>query len=90
MKRRLSSILVPIYKFGFIFLVAYVLFLAISDFRKMGILGLLSLLAVCGVWYLFTFDWKSVYVEDGRLLVSNFRKRIEIPLSNVDAVEPSS
>jgi len=90
MKRRLSSILVPIYKLTFILVVAYGLFLTFYDLSKVGKLGLLFLLAFCGVWYLLIFDWKNVYLNDGRLSVSNFWKRIEIPLSNVDVVEASS
>jgi len=90
MKRRLSSILVPIYKLTLIVVVAYSLFLTFYDFSKVGKLGLLLLVGFCGVWYFLTFDWKSVYLSEGQLTVSNFRKRIEIPLSNVDVVEASS
>ena len=66
------------------------LFLTFYDFSKVGKLGLLFLVAICGVWYLLTFDWKSVYLNEGQLTVSNFRKSIEIPLSNIDVVEASS
>jgi len=90
MKRRLSSILVPIYKLTFILVLAYGLFLTLYDFSKIGKLGLLFLLAFCGIWYLLVFDWKTVYLKGGRLSVSNFRKKIEIPLSDVDVVEASS
>ena len=89
MKRRLSSLAVPISKVWLVAIIGYVLYLAITDFTKVGLLGLIMQLGTCGVVFLIIFDWKNVYVEGNRLIVTRFRKRIIFPLADVVGVEPS-
>jgi hypothetical protein len=90
MKRRLSSIITPFYKvIPFIFL-PYGLFWLVYDFRSASLGGIIFFFLWCGIWFLFTHHWKSVYVENDVLSVSNYLKRIKVPLSDVESVEASS
>src|ERR1044071_2276971 len=90
MKRRLSSILVLLYKLIFIFVLTYGLFWLFYDLRHAASPGLSFLFFWCAIWYVLTFRWKSVYLKGDSLSISNYLKRVEIPLSNVDSVEASS
>ncbi len=44
----------------------------------------------CSIWNLVTFRWKSVYLKNDALSVSNYLRKIEIPLSNIESVKASS
>lgn len=90
MKRRLSSVLVPIYKLIFIFVLADAIYWLFQDFSNVTKSGFIFLSVFCGIWYLLTFRWKSVYLKGNSLLVSNYLKTIEITFAEVDAVEASS
>jgi hypothetical protein len=90
MKRRLSSILVPIYKLIFIFVSAEAIYWLFQDFSNVTKSGFIFLLVFCGVWYLLTFRWKSVYLKGNSLLVSNYLKTIDIPFAGIETVEASS
>jgi hypothetical protein len=90
MKKRLSSIITPFYKvIPFIF-VPYGLFWLIYDFRSATLGAIIFFFFWCAIWFLLTFRWKSVYLGGGSLSVSNYLKRIEIPLANVESVDASS
>jgi hypothetical protein len=87
---RLSSIITPLYKvIPFIFM-PYGLFWLVHDFGNASLGGIIFLFLWCAVWFLLTFRWKSVYLEGDVLSVSNYLRRIRIPLANVESVEASS
>ena len=88
MKRQLSSIITPFYKFVPYIVGSFGLFLLI--FRNIRFSVFLFFLLWSGVWYAFTYNWKSVYLKGDVLSVSNYLKRIEIPLSAVESVKASS
>jgi hypothetical protein len=90
MKNRLSSILVPIFKLIPILVLANVLFWIIYDFRNVKLSGILFIFLWCAFWYLLTSRWRDVYLKGNTLYVSNFLKRTEIPVSNIESVEASS
>lgn len=90
MKKRLSSIITPIYKIIPFIFVPYGLFWLIYDFRSASLGGAVFLFVWCAIWSALTFRWKSVYLEGDSLAVSNYLKRIEIPLSKVESVDASN
>jgi len=90
MKRRLSSIITPFYKVLPFLLVPYGLFWLIYDFRIASLGGIILYFLVCAAWYFFTFRWKSVYLKGEVLSVSNYLKKLEIPLANLESVDASS
>jgi hypothetical protein len=87
MKRRLSSIIVPFFKYIPVLLLANVLFWVVSDFRNIKLSALLANFFICAVFYLLTFGWKSVSLKGDTLYVFNYLKRIEISTSNIENVE---
>lgn len=89
-KRRLSSILVPGFKLILLVVVAVGGFSFIRALPNVDIIAFLFFAAWCAIWYGGTFHWKSVYLEGDFLSVSNYLKKIRVPLSNVDLVESSS
>ena len=90
MKRRLSSVITPFYKAVPFILVPYGIFWLVYDFRSASLGGIVFFFLWCAVWFLLTRRWKSVYLEGNVLSVSNYLKRVKIPLADVDSVEASS
>src|SRR3954464_4651449 len=90
MKKQLSSIVTPFYKVVPFVVGIYFLFLAITEFNRFGIAAVLFLCLWCTIWYLGTHRWKSVYLEDDTLRVSNYIKRITIPVREIEQVRASS
>lgn len=92
MKRRLSSIITPFYKAFPFLLVLYGLFWLIYDFQESvaSLGGFILYFLVCAVCWFFTFRWKSVSLKGDVLSVSNYLKRREIPLANLERVDASS
>jgi len=41
-------------------------------------------------WFLFTRKWKSVFLDGCDLSVSNYLRKIRIPVSNISSIEGSS
>jgi hypothetical protein len=89
MNRRLSSILVPFYKLIFLSVLLLGLYWLFFNFNNGSKLGMLFLFLWCAVWYVSTFHWKSVYLTEDSLSVSNYLKRIEIPFTNIESVTAS-
>jgi hypothetical protein len=96
MAKRLSSIVTPFCKFTPFVLTGYTLLrvtgsallresIKLEDVKVVG--GALLLFTL---WYLGTFRWKNVYLEDDGLRVSNYFKSIDIPLSNIKDINASS
>jgi len=90
MKKRLSSIIVPIYKLIPIFVFADAIYWIFQDSRNLIKPGFIFLLLFGGVWYLITFRWKRVYLEGDTLYVSNYLKTIKVHLNEIADVEASS
>ena len=90
MKRRLSSILVPIYKLIPILIWSSVVYWLFRDFRNIAEPGLIFLFFVGVIWHFVTLRWKSVYLQERDLIVSNFIRRIVIPINQIESIEPSS
>lgn len=93
MKKRLSSILVPIYKLIFVFVLAVLadgIYWLFKDFGNTSKSALIFLFVFCAVWYLGTFRWKSIHLRGDTLVISNYLKKIAIPLSEVENVKASS
>ena len=44
----------------------------------------------CVIWYVLTYRWKSVYLAGSTLYVSNYLKKVKIPLSEVKEIKASS
>jgi hypothetical protein len=90
MKRRLSSVITPFYK-GIPFILGlYGLFWLVYDFRRASFSGIILFFLWCSILYLFTRGLKSVYLDSEALIVSNYLKRIKIPLSSIESVHVSS
>lgn len=90
MKRRLSSLLVPLYKLTFFFVLASSIFSLLINFRNFSAPGLLFVSAWLIFLYFTVHRWKSVYLNGGVLLVSNYLKTVEVPISDIVKVEGSS
>src|SRR5215475_8397545 len=96
MTERLSSIFTPFWKFAPFVLMAYTLLRVMGravlsvtiNLEDVWFIGFA--LVWSAFWYLGTFRWKSVYLEDEGLRVSNYIKSIDIPLSNIKDVNGSS
>jgi hypothetical protein len=89
MKRRLSSIIVPFFKYIPVLLIANTLSWLFSDFRNLKASAVVANLFICAVFYFLTFNWKTVSLKGDTLYVFNYLKRIEIPISNIENVEAS-
>jgi hypothetical protein len=89
MRERLSSGLTHVYKLTFLFVVSYGLYWLTSDFGNVSLSPVLFLALWCTIWYGVTSRWKSVYLEGNALYVSNYLKKIRIPLTEVKGVEVS-
>src|SRR5215213_1155071 len=90
MKRRLSSMLTPLYKLIFLSVLSGVLYRLTNGFRSSDLPGLAFLSFWCAIWYVLTHRWKSVYLAGGTLYVSSYLKKVEIPLSEVKEIKASS
>lgn len=71
-------------------MLSYGLYRLTDGFRSSELSGLAFLALWCVIWYAVTARWKSVYLAGGTLYVSNYLKKVEIPLSDVKEVKASS
>jgi hypothetical protein len=87
MRRKLSSAMTPIFKFGMpIFIVAFCLNAAFRVGVPNGWPAILVMILLLVVWYFFAGRLLVVQVDDTSLYVSNYRREVEIPLSEVAKV----
>jgi hypothetical protein len=90
MRRRLSSTLTLVYKLILLLMVSNGLYWLTKDPKGVSLPPLLFLSLWCAVWYALTRRWKSVHLAGDDLYVSNYLKKIRIPLAEVKEVEASS
>ncbi|MET0463901.1 MAG: hypothetical protein ABW007_12140 [Chitinophagaceae bacterium] len=90
MKRRLSSIINPFYKFAPQGMLGYWLFLVTDDYRAVGLPLAVGGLLLFGILAKLASRLKKVYLAEDTLYVSNYLRQIRIPLSEVASVEVSS
>ena len=90
MRRRLSSLFTPYYKFTPPVLLAVGLFSLIFDSRNVSFVGLLFLLVLFGVLTICSFRLKKVHLTQDVLYVSDYFRSIAIPLEEITSVEASS
>ncbi|HEX8557993.1 MAG TPA: hypothetical protein VF668_07835 [Pyrinomonadaceae bacterium] len=91
MKRRLSSIINPFYKFAPLAMLGYWLFVVTDDYRAVGGLPMAVIfLLLLGILAKLASRLKKVYLAEDTLYVSNYLRQIRIPLSEVASVEVSS
>ena len=90
MERMLSSILVSIYKLVPAIPLAFAFYGILLDIRNLVQPGLIFLVAWCAIWYLLTFRWKSVRLRGSTIVVSNYLKTVQVPVSDVRWIEGSS
>jgi len=86
-RRPISSAWTPFYKF--VFPAIWIGFLGFPVLSEgPWILWFLSPLLILGaaLYYIFVSPLKAVRIDDKALYVSNYRKEIRIPLSDVDKV----
>jgi hypothetical protein len=89
MKRRLSSIINPFYKFAPQAMLGYWLFLVTDDYRAVGLPMAVVGLLLFGILAKLASRLKKVYLAGDTLYVSNYLRQIRIPLSEVASVEVS-
>lgn len=89
MKRRLSSIVNPFYKFAPQAMLGYWLFLVTDDYRVVGLPAAVVWLLIFGILAKLSSRLKKVYLAGDTLYVSNYLRQIRIPLSEVTSVEVS-
>ena len=65
-------------------------FILIRDLSSFRFDVLFFFLLWCGVFYALTYRWKNVHLQDQTLRVSNYIKRINIPVSSIKDVKASS
>jgi len=98
--RTLSSEWTFFYKFvspvlwtGLFAYIILVMFAATGSFNFAGTFQFAILLVVtvltCGWWFWISIRLKRVTLKDDLLLISNFQKQIEIPLSDIERVSGS-
>ena len=98
--RTLSSEWTFFYKFvspvlwtGLFAYIILVMFAATGSFSFAGTFQFAILLVVtvlaCGWWFWISIRLKKVTLKDDLLLISNFQKQIEIPLSDIERVSGS-
>src|ERR1044072_4942590 len=90
MRRRLSSVLTIVYKLILLLVVSNALYWLTKDPGSVSLPPLLFISIWCALWYAFTPRWKSVYLEGDAFYVSNYLKRVKIPLSEVKEIKASS
>src|SRR5215211_5982705 len=90
MKRRLSSIVNPFYKFAPLVMLGYCLFWVTYDFRAGSLPAAVFCLLLFGILAKLSSRLKKVSLAGDTLYVSNYLRRIRIPLSEVASVEASS
>lgn len=90
MKRRLSSLLVPLYKLIFVFVVIFSIYGLLRDLRNLNVLGVLFIFGWCAVWHFGTNHWKRVHLDNGILYISNYLKTIKVPITEIAKIEASS
>lgn len=81
--------MVPVYKLTFLFLLASSIAGVLMDPRDFSVLGFFFMLVWLVGWFLVVNRLKSVYLNGEVLSVSNYLKTIEIPVSEITAVEAS-
>jgi hypothetical protein len=80
----------PFYK-GIPFILGlYGLFWLVYDFRGVRFGGVVAFFLLCSILYLITSRLKSIYLGGDALYVSNYLRRIEIPLTGIESVHVSS
>lgn len=89
MERKLSSILVPIYKLVPFVVLAITIYSIFLDIRNAIQSDLIFPVAWCCIWYLLTFRWKRVRLNGEVIEVSNYLKTIRIPVSDIRWIEGS-
>jgi len=90
MKRRLSSIVNPFYKFTPLVMLGYCLFLVTYDYRAESLPAAVFCLLLFGLLAKLSSRLKQVSLAGDTLYVSNYLRQIRIPLSEVASVEASS
>jgi hypothetical protein len=86
MKHRLSSVLTLPWKLFPILWIGYGLFWLVYAFSNINILACLIYFLAGGFAYWMLGSLKSVFLSGNVLLVSNYLKTVEIPLSDVEYV----
>jgi hypothetical protein len=90
MKRRLSSLVTPYYRFTPPLLFAFGLFWLIYDFRKVSFVGALFFFILFAVLSAFSLRLKKVHLSQDALCASDYFRSIAIPLEDIARVEASS
>jgi hypothetical protein len=90
MKRRLSSLLVPLYKLIFVVVLTISIYGLLRDWRNLNVLGVLFIFGWCAVLHFGANHWKRVDLDNGILYISNYLKTIKVPVSEIAKIEASS
>jgi len=90
MSKRLSSIITPVYKLLPFTVAGYTMFILIRDWSSFRSDVFFFFLLWCSMFYALTYRWKNVHLQGQMLRVSNYIKRINIPVSAIKKVEASS
>ena len=90
MKKRLSSLATPYYKFTPPALLALGLFWLIYDFRNANFVGALVYLILFGFLTTLCFRLKKVHLSSDALYISDYFRLIAIPLEQIVNMEASS
>lgn len=85
--RRLSSVIVPIFKLMAIAMGVFGTVLAFLGFEQPNLIRIIIFFIGCAVLTLHTRQWKSVYLHDRLLYVSGIGGGITIPLTEIARIE---
>jgi hypothetical protein len=77
----------PVYKLMPVFITLCGVYGLIQDGTPSNIGGYLLFILLLSFWCLATYKWKSVYLNNGSLSVSNYVRRIVVPVSNIKRIE---
>ncbi len=85
--RRLSSVIVPIFKLMAFAMGIFGTVLAFLGFEQPNLSRIIFFFIGCAVLTLHTRQWKNVYLQDGLLYVSGVGRGITVPLTEIARVE---
>jgi len=88
--RRLSSLLVPVYKAIPFFVGAVTVLNILREPRGLLSFGFLFLTGFTLVWFFLTYRWKWVFIRGEKRYVSNFFQAIEVPVGDVEWIQGTS
>ena len=90
MKRRLSSLATPYYRFTPPVLLIFGFVWMSLHFKEVNFAGAVVYILVLGVACIFSLRLKKVHLSLGRLYVSDYFRRTAIDPNEINRVEPSS